>query len=373
VRAEWKYGLLGDTLGALGDLDMAVSQQKNFVEARIARAILLLEVPMGKDAEKELRALSRALPEPSKKAAVEALAKTKAKDYAGAKDLMVQAMRAMPDDLAFLNAKTERPARPAWKGEVSAPSENYMVRVELLADDRDKDAWTAKAKGWAGELEAAREHIATLIPGASKKPGITEVLIFADEEAYHDYADSDPLGSLIESAGMYMSDRRQIVVQGRKDPKEVRRILFHEACHEYARAAGLDVPTWLDEGLADYASGVAMEDGKITARGQVLGVRLEDLQAAMREGWGGVPFEQLLRSNQKEFYGALRSLQYAQAWSLVHFFRHAKGGEYLSPFTAYLRELSKGSSPSDAGRAALGKLDLEALQAEWLEYVKTLK
>lgn len=373
VRAEWKYSLLGDTMGALGDLEMAVSQQRNFVEARMARTILMLEVPLWHDAEKELRALSRALPEPSRKAAVEALAKLKAREFDDAKALMVQAMKSMPDDLAFLEGNYKRPEKPDWKGEVSASSEHYKVRVELLAGESDAAAWKAKAEAWAADLEVAREYMAGLVPAPSKATRPAEVLIFADDEHYHDYADVDPLNALNETAGMFLHDRRQLLVQGKADPAQTREILFHEAFHEYISTVGAEVPTWLNEGMADYVSGVTIEGGKITAKGRVLDWRRDQLQSAFHDGWGGIPFSQLLRSNQQEFYGVLRSLQYAQAWSLVHFFRHAKGGEYLPAFVEYVRAITKGATPSAAGQAALGKLDLEVLQAEWLEYVKTLK
>jgi hypothetical protein len=215
--------------------------------------------------------------------------------------------------------------------------------------------------------------MAGLFPAPSKEKGAAEILIFADEEHYHDYADVDPLQVLNETAGMFIPDRRQLLVKGKADAAQTRETLYHEAFHEYVWSVGADVPTWLSEGMADYVSAVTIEDGKITAKGLVLDWRRDQLQSALRDGWAGVPFPLMLRSDQSEFYGVLRSLQYAQAWSVVHFFRHAKGGEYLPAFSTYVREIAKGGKSSAAGRAAFGKLDLEALQAEWLEYVKTMK
>jgi hypothetical protein len=372
-RAQWRYTLQGEVLGALGDLEQAISRQRNFVEARMARALLLLEVPMGLQAEKELRVLSRALPEPSKKTATQALALAKEKDYRGASALIANAMRSMPTTLAFLDGRVERPSKPAWTADARASSQNYRVRIEVRKEDKSAGDREAQAKEFVSLLEAARDYFGGILPTPPRSKGVAEILVFMDEESYHDYADVDPLMQLSETAGMFIPDRHQIVVQGRLGEKELREVLIHEAFHEYVFSAGVSIPTWLDEGMADYAAGITVQEGKLLARGRVLPGQLYELQSAIAEGWKGIPFAALLKEDQKEFYGVLRSLQYDQAWSLVHFFKHARNLEYEPLFGAYLKLLVKGTAPSQAAAGALGKLDLDAIQGEWLDYVKALK
>jgi hypothetical protein len=375
MRAEWRYAFLGDTMGALTDLDQAVVNQRNFVEARMARALLLLQLPMAEQAAKELRALSRALPKPAQESAARALARTKENDFTGAAREIEQAMRTMPDDLAFLHRDAERPrpAAPGWAGDVREESPHYLIRLELPKDAKDREARQTAVQGFAAHLEAARAWFPTLISGSPPPSKRTEVLVFSDEEAYHDYADNDPLAQMNETAGIFLHDRHQIVLHQAWSPEFTLETLVHEAMHEYVSAVGAQVPTWLNEGIADYAAGILVKDGRVVESGRVLSGQLDELKSAIREGWAGMPFGTMLKEDQKEFYGVMRSLQYRQAWSMVHFFRHSAVGKYAALFDLYLREVAKGVPPAKAFTLAFSGRDLETLQHEWLDYVRELR
>jgi tetratricopeptide (TPR) repeat protein len=373
LRAEWKYGFLGETVEALADLDQAISVQRNYVEARLARALLLLQVPMEEPAVKELRTLSRALPPPSQEAAARALALAKKKDFAAAALEIRQAMWGMPDDLAFLDRRVERPTAPAWADEAKVETEHYLVRLEIPKDPKDREKPEGGARELGSHLEAARAWFPTLVPGTPRRSGRVEVLVFADEEAYHEFADVDPLDQLNETAGMYLPGRRQVALHEGWSPDFTRQCLVHEAMHEYLDSIGVRVPTWLNEGLADYASGIVLNDGRVSESGRILAHRLEPLQSALAEGWRGIPFATMLREERKDFYGVMRSMQYWQAWSMVHFFRHGKGGVYAPLFDLYVGAMARGERPPQAFTLAFGERSVEDLNREWLDYVAGLR
>jgi len=76
--------------------------------------------------------------------------------------------------------------------------------------------------------------------------------------------------------------------------------------------------------------------------------------------------------SKEQFYTLFPELQYAQAWSMVHFFMHAKGGKYKPLLERYLKVLKETRSTAEA-RAVFPTADLPAMQREWVSYVKSLK
>ena len=106
--------------------------------------------------------------------------------------------------------------------------------------------------------------------------------------------------------------------------------------------------------------------------GKVLKGRLRGLQAALETGWEGFEFTFVLAESKEQFYTLFPELQYAQAWSMVHFLMHGKGGKYKPLLDRYLQVLRESRSAAEA-RAVFTGADLPALQREWASYVKSLQ
>ena len=150
-------------------------------------------------------------------------------------------------------------------------------------------------------------------------------------------------------------------------------MMTHEAFHEYLRSVAPAAPAWLNEGMAEYVSGITVRDGRVVEEAKLIRVRLKVLKIALKYDWEGIPFNVIFRESQKQFYAVAPQLQYAQAWSMVHFFMRYEDGRHRGLLERYLSALTAGKSSEDARRAAFGGVDIHALQREWLGYVRRLK
>ena len=148
------------------------------------------------------------------------------------------------------------------------------------------------------------------------------------------------------------------------------RTLQHEGFHQFAwHHLGRDLPTWLNEGLAQY-----FEDALILDTGMKLGLtnaqRLALVRDALTFGYA-LPLEELRTldhhawSHNLSTNASRSELMYAQAWSLVYHLIHGEGGRYLPAFERYLRLLGTGKTDDDAFRIAFGYGAAEALQNRW--------
>ena len=110
----------------------------------------------------------------------------------------------------------------------------------------------------------------------------------------------------------------------------------------------------------------------VASVGGILKGRLRNLKSALESGWEGFPFEFVVRESKEQFYSLAPELQYAQAWSMVHFLVHGKGGKYKPLLDRYMKVLIETRSTAEA-RDVFKGADLPTLQREWLSYVKSLR
>ena len=148
--------------------------------------------------------------------------------------------------------------------------------------------------------------------------------------------------------------------------------MVHESFHEYMHSRTPSIPPWFDEGLAEYVAAIRIENGKVVETGRMMRVRRETLRVAFEAGWPGTPFPVILRESLKEFMGLLPDLQYAQAWSMVHFLIHYENGKYRPLFDAYLKGVLAGMSPEDLYASVFADHDLGEMRLQWIDYVSKL-
>jgi tetratricopeptide (TPR) repeat protein len=134
------------------------------------------------------------------------------------------------------------------------------------------------------------------------------VIVFASEQEYQPYR----LRSTAD--GYFIGARSQdYVVMGRDDPAE-----FGLAAHEYAHLAlktsGVQLPPWLEEGLAEFFATLHITE-HATELGGALPARLQTLQ---RRTW--MPLAELLSlsdESQKRQERSSADLFYAESWALT--------------------------------------------------------
>jgi tetratricopeptide (TPR) repeat protein len=379
-RAEWRY-LEGDNSGAMRDLLEAAGQEEGFVEARVARADLLVHDGKYAEAEKELDASLAVVPDLARARLTRALLHYYAGREADAVAELELARRLEPGDL-FLRRSSKRlrniVSGPRWSGTVAVETPHYQIRAESpkLAKKGRKDesekTVRERTQKYADHLNGARTYFAQLVSGKESRSRKPLVYICDTPESYYTYADFTAEDRLEHTAGVYFGQYQQLLFFRAETEEETLQTMTHEAFHEYLHAVMPAAPIWLNEGMAEYASGVKIEGGRAASVGGILKGRLRNLQSALESGWEGFPFEFVVRESKEQFYSLAPELQYAQAWSMVHFLMHGKGGRYKPLLERYMTVLIETRSTAEA-RDVFKSADLPTIQREWLSYVKSLR
>ena len=167
--------------------------------------------------------------------------------------------------------------------------------------------------------------------------------------------------------------------------------MLHETTHAFVDRhlvrAGIALPRWLDEGLAEYVANSDIKNKKLVPGGHerrkeiAMGLdgvtfwqtssraNSEDAQRAQRQK-RALSFEEIVSSGIETFYGKDRDLYYAQGWLAVHFLRHGRPEWSAGAFPEFLLYAAEGYAATDALRAAYG-VEPAALEAAYQKYVKT--
>ncbi|MBI4613957.1 MAG: DUF1570 domain-containing protein [Planctomycetes bacterium] len=200
---------------------------------------------------------------------------------------------------------------------------------------------------------------------------------------------------LSDALGFYVPSYRILVVDA--DPEgappdahgltdRAIKTMFHEGFHQFIHMFVPNVPLWFNEGLAEYFGPSRLIGKKKLNVGVVVPndpagryyTRLESIKKAIAMGdpLPPLPLFEFLRQTDEQWKQSQERelLNYAEAWSLVHFLLHdkrlgTKGPDLIKNYFAALRE---GKTPEQAHAETFGKLDLGKLEQAWIEYVQNL-
>lgn len=184
-----------------------------------------------------------------------------------------------------------------------------------------------------------------------------EVFYAADRNDYLSLIATEANGDGSNTAGMaaYGGRRTMLFVKGLAWGT-----IQHEAWHASRSVFIPNMPTWLDEGLAEVFEHGAFLDDQFT----IGGVGEDDLARvkALFETGHWVPVGEFVRSddawNQRVRTGDVSGLaQYVQAWAICHFLLFADDGEHRTRLNTFLRGLNRGMNEWQAFDAAIGAND----------------
>ncbi len=245
-------------------------------------------------------------------------------------------------------------------------TENYRIRT---------DAGEEFANLVAGHMESIYEEYRRRFPDYEQRsPGRRFTInVFSRRRDYNDAIPSRVRGT----AGVFIPGQRLLASfkEGRTQ-EQVLRTLYHEGFHQFLHEyVGTDVPLWVNEGFAEYFS-EATWDGNRFRTGQRPWQRLHVVQSAIEEG-KHIPLRELFLVDNDEWLAAVReddtraNLQYSQAWSVVHFLVHARGGRFRERLFEYLRSISAGDSRAKAFEGSFGT-NIGGMEDAWKRYVTGL-
>jgi hypothetical protein len=236
----------------------------------------------------------------------------------------------------------------------------YNTKYYILHTDLDKDMTretvvriTAMAEEYYNRTKSFAGRINVRFPFYLYKSG-------AD---YNEHP-----GVVTGSAGIY-NGRALIAIAPR--PRGSWRVVQHEGFHQFAhKMIRGRLPIWLNEGLADYfGAGVWTGDGMVV--GLISPTSLARVKGMMKAGQF-MSLNKMLAMDQKTWNSQLKSLNYLQAWSMVHFLVHADKGKYQKALSSYIRDLSKGRPSLVAFRSRFGR-NVSAFQACYVAWWTALK
>ena len=211
-----------------------------------------------------------------------------------------------------------------------------------------------------------------------RNPGPLNLYLFKDQDSYLRHLATMRINGT-GSAGMFFvrGDERGLAAWvGERDIESVKGTLRHEGLHQIAhQRIHQNLPQWVNEGLAEY-----FQYSMVTSRGLETGLAdpaaLARIQAAVRRDTH-IPLYELLYVTNRDWNDRVRSgegasLQYDQAWSVVHFLVHAKRGQYEDLLIRFLRECSTGKSAQQATEAVFSR-DLATMERAWSAYILELR
>lgn len=223
-------------------------------------------------------------------------------------------------------------------------------------------------------LEDLERFRGVLSRGLSLPPGrepLTRVMAFGSWRDFQNYrpfyegkAQSDVVG--YHSPG---PDSAYIVVYLGRGATEARRTIYHEYLHQLVDVHDLQLPLWLNEGLAEYYSTFRMHKGRVE-----LGEPLEEHVKFLRQT-GLLPLAMLAQVGlQSSIYneGLRRGIFYAESWAAVHYLLCGKAdrdnAEGLVRYIAMQRQPMPGVSEAARFQAAFG-VDFETVDRELARYL----
>lgn len=374
AAARYRRGLALERLGradlALKELRRAAKDAPHFYEARAAEARILARDGQLEEALGVVTGALRERPDYPPALSAKALVHFRRGELEETQELLDLALALDPwDDEVRAFRRNVRNVRrgPPWERSFREETVHYRVLTDISQ---------ARGRDYADQLETIREFYAEVfgVEGQVRARRAT-VLIFDTEEGFQAYADlttDDRVESLL---GYYLPRYDQLLLyEGRDDATgdATRRVLYHEAFHQFIYPLIPDLPYWVNEGLADYFSATEIQNGAVISRGGPLPARLRDLRRYVQERGRALSPSGLMRETPSEFYSGPVAVKYAQAWAMVHFFLHGAEGDYSQRFQRYLGALREGETPTDAYEAAFAGLDWKAFERDWWNHVKEL-
>ena len=231
------------------------------------------------------------------------------------------------------------------------------------------DAGEAEARRTLEGFEGIRSVFSKVLPGIKVDLHKPVVVIVAENEASmrrftpDQFAGKDPK----RPSGLYMRGRERDLAIVRLDAGHQEdqpfAVVFHEYTHAIIHNNFSALPTWLDEGIAEFYGATEIRSKRVLL-GRVPFHHLDTLRR------GRMPLKAILQVNHgspEYVEGSKANTFYAQSWAMVHFLfmdEEARKGDTLA---AYLRALSRQADPLAAAQEGFG--DLAKFEGRIAQYV----
>ncbi len=218
--------------------------------------------------------------------------------------------------------------------------------LRLTADGLEvlSGAGTATGREVLQRIGQIRHVIETRAGSRNLTPLPVRVVVFPSERAFAPFRIGD------SAAGYYASgsDRDYIVI--RADAPDLYRVVFHEYVHLVLHRAGVEAPTWFNEGTAEVYSTTDLGSRDVRI-GQPIPAHIAILKDSRL-----LPLTDLFRVNHTSLEYNERNksgLFYAESWALVHMLNFAPA--YRPEMPKFVDLLLTGTTAEEALQASFHK------------------
>jgi tetratricopeptide (TPR) repeat protein len=221
------------------------------------------------------------------------------------------------------------------------------------------------------ELTRFRDALTRLFPSAVvTSPVPTYVVVLRDFDAFQRFQPRDMRGRPMQNVGGYFSrgaDANVIVLPMSRGDTSLQTI-FHEYTHYFiSRNVRTAVPTWLNEGLAEFY-GTFRGD----YRGQTLIGTVPPSRAGTLRSNTFVPLRDIVSPRDLQAMWRWErqiGMFYAESWALVHYIMVERKHPTPNPLAVYLTSFASSGSQDTAFRQAFGT-DVDGMDKEVRQYVR---
>jgi tetratricopeptide (TPR) repeat protein len=193
-------------------------------------------------------------------------------------------------------------------------------------------------------FERVRAFFEQALGGSPQKADPVRIIIFNSKKEYEPYRPNEFASAFYTQ----VAGRDYIVLSGAN--ADIFPVAVHEYVHLVAQHAGLSLPPWLNEGIAEMYSTLKPLGDKVLVGSLIPG----RMYALSREKW--VPLSAILSAghdspyyNEKDKAGSL----YNEGWALTHMLELSP--QYGTGFSRVLEEIRKGMPSEQALEKAYGK------------------
>jgi len=246
---------------------------------------------------------------------------------------------------------------------ISVKSKNF----NLVGNTSEKEI-----KQVATKLEQFREVFSHLFPNAKLVSTVpTNVIVFKSKGSFKPFKPVADGKTLEGIAGYFQSgaDVNYITLTTETASEDPFHTIFHEYVHLLVNnTLGRGrVPTWFNEGLAEYYSTFEIKDARQVSLGKPLGSHLRLLRSTKLWPLKAI-FDMDQYSLQRNKQDA-RGMFYAQSWALVHYLIQGNDGKRLQQFGEFLQLIMNNTQVDLAFRDAM-KMDYATLEKELRGYIQ---
>ena len=246
-------------------------------------------------------------------------------------------------------------AKDKW---TSVRSKNFL----MLGNASEKDIRQVGVR-----LEQFREVFSRLFTNFKiDSPVPTTVIVFKNDESYRPFKlNANTSGYFQPGPDVnYITLELTSEVNSQQDPFA---IILHEYTHLLVRNTSGNVPTWFNEGLAEYYSNFSITSDQKVVVGRPIAGHVYLLREKKM-----LPLRTLFQVDQKSPYYNERDKQsifYAESWALMHYLILGNGGQRMTQLTRFVDLISAGTPMEKAFQEAFA-MTFESMEKELRAYIQ---